>query len=355
MERVHYTEIFSKEDLDEALEKKLVTRRKHPELDLWIYNYSATAVFDWQWGNVTTNCRGLVLDKYGYVIARPFKKFFSYEQLDGKLPEGHYKVLEKLDGSLLQVFTYENKLITATRGSFESDQAKKAWDFLTPEHVGLDENDNRYDPVYGYRFDPQLNYVFEILYKNNKIVVDYDFEGLVLLGVFDVTGMEYDSAFFPFRRPKVYSFNSLEEILECNESNIEGFILKFHDDLVKVKTDDYKKLHRLLTGLNEKTIWEALSEGTFDKLLEDAPDEMHDFIKKVQYELQDKYDEIRMEVLKNMKDFGSRKENALYYQTQKYPGLMFNILDGKDISEGIWKMCRPKVTQTFKVVGEDTN
>jgi hypothetical protein len=34
---------------------------------------------------------------------------------------------------------------------------------------------------------------------------------------------------------------------------------------------------------------------------------------------------------------------------------MFNLLDGKDISEAVWKMIKPKVAQTFKVVSEESN
>ncbi len=166
-----------------------------------------------------------------------------------------------------------------------------------------------------------------------------------------------------FTRVKDYKFSkTLEEFLNTflktyeNNTSIEGFVLRFPDGyLLKAKLTEYKRLHRLLTGLNEKDIWEALKEGKFEAMLEDIPDEMFGYVESVRADLQAKFDEIKLDAMQNMKDLGSRKDNALYYQTCNYPSVMFYLLDGKPVDEMVWKMVRPKVTKTYKIVSEDSN
>lgn len=61
--------------------RKLVAGRyisvaKHPQLDLFIYNYTAKSQYERYWTEETMMCRGLILDSQGQIIARPFPKFF---------------------------------------------------------------------------------------------------------------------------------------------------------------------------------------------------------------------------------------------------------------------------------------
>ena len=48
-----------------------ISERKHPECDYYIYNYTSKAQYQKQWEEDTMNCRGLILDGEGNVIARP--------------------------------------------------------------------------------------------------------------------------------------------------------------------------------------------------------------------------------------------------------------------------------------------
>lgn len=348
---MYISELMNLQDLEVAIESGLISKRKHPIHPLYILNYTAAAQFDWVWNDVTLNCRGLVVDEDYNIVARSFPKFFSYEQLDGKLPEGEFVVEEKLDGSMLLAFRYNGELITATRGSFESEQASKAQDFLKDFNVKDGES-----------------WIFEIIYKENRIVVDYDFEGLVLLDVNDLRVPQLKATenilntyakWFGFRRPKIYSFNSLDEILNCNDSNIEGFVLHYaNGERVKIKTDDYKRLHRLVTGVSEKTVWEALKENRFSELIENVPDEFYDWVHAVREQLQNKYKVILLRAswdFNSIEDKSDRKEFALRAMETKYPQILFKMLDDKLQPEMIWKLCKPEVTSVFKMVREDSN
>ena len=37
---------------------------------------------------------------------------------------------------------------------------------------------------------------------------------------------------------------------------------------------------------------------------------------------------------------------------RQYSGLLFSLLDNKDIKDSIWKMVEPKNVKTFKIEGE---
>ena len=37
---------------------------------------------------------------------------------------------------------------------------------------------------------------------------------------------------------------------------------------------------------------------------------------------------------------GTRKETAMYFLNCKYPGLLFNMLDGKDNTKPIWSVVK---------------
>jgi hypothetical protein len=152
--------------------------QNHPTLPLIIWNYSQTTQYENYWDEITLSCRGLVTNDKGNIVARGFNKFFNIEE--GKFePTENFEVWEKMDGSLLLVFWYEGQWVVATRGSFTSDQSIKGIELL-----------KKYNTDIMFR---HLTFCFEILFPQNRVVVDYgDYEGLVLLGTFDKNGKEYD-------------------------------------------------------------------------------------------------------------------------------------------------------------------
>ena len=157
------------EELERYNKEGLLHKQTHPNFDLTIWNYSPRVQYERLWDNITLQCRGLVTNSNGEIVARPFKKFFNYEEHKPEdIPNENYEVYEKMDGSLGILFYY-NEWILATRGSFTSPQAIKGKELL-----------EKYD--YN-RLDKNYTYLFEIIYPENRIVCDYDFEDLVLLGI----------------------------------------------------------------------------------------------------------------------------------------------------------------------------
>lgn len=328
--------------LDSMVKEKLVSVQKHPEADLFIYNYSPKVQYEKLWNSVTLNTRGLILDGRMNYVARPFGKFFNIqEHAPEEIPQLPFDVYEKMDGSLGILYWLNGSPFIATRGSFTSEQSIHATEILY----------HRYHHTFD-KLDKKATYLFEIIYPQNRIVVDYGLmDDLVLLSVIDnETGDErIDDIGFPIVK-KFDGINDINELSSLEQDNKEGFVVRFKNGFrVKMKFAEYVRLHRIITGVSNVAIWEYLSEGkSLNELLEKVPDEFYDWVKKVQSELKLKYDEILLEGVNSFKELETRKETALYFQTQKYPSILFSMLDKKPLEKTIWKMIRPKYSKPFK-------
>lgn len=336
---------MNKELLQQMVNEKLVSVQKHPEADLFIYNYTPKVQYEKLWNEITLQTRGLILDAEMNVVAKPFSKFFNLEEhkID-EIPQLPFDVFEKMDGSLGILYWINEKPFIATRGSFESEQSRKATEILH----------QRYEDTF-IRLDKNSTYLFEIIYPQNRIVVDYgNIEDLFLLARIDnKTGLDlpiYESTGFPIVK-RYDGINDLQQLKALEEENKEGFVVRFKNGFrVKMKFAEYVKLHRIITGVSNVAIWEYLAEGKlFDELLEKVPDEFYNWVKKIQSEIVNEFDKILTECKSVFKEFETRKETALYFQTQKYPSVLFSMLDGKTPDKIIWKMVRPKYSKPFKV------
>jgi len=137
--------------INEYVEKGLIEKNQHPTLPMAIYNYSRKVQYEGLWDTLTKNCRGLVLDNDGKVLAKPFGKFFNMEEHSSdEIPNESFDVFEKMDGSLIIVFWYEGQWIVSSKGSFISEQAIKAKELL-----------KKYNTDIMFR---HLTYCFEIIY-----------------------------------------------------------------------------------------------------------------------------------------------------------------------------------------------
>ena len=326
------------------LDERLVIVQKHPDADLFIYNYTNKAQYDRVWNEITLQSRGLILDAALNIIARPFKKFFNLEELlPGEIPDEPFEAYDKIDGSLGILYWLNGSPYIATRGSFISNQALHATKILHDK--------------YAFTFDKlgrHATYLFEIVYPENKIVVDYgDEDDLILIAVIDnTTGIDLPLPDIGFPIVKKYDgVNDLNLLVTLGEENKEGFVIKFKSGLrVKVKFAEYLRLHRIITGVSNLIIWEHLSEGrSFEDLLEKVPDEFYEWVKKTIEELKSQYNEILTDSRNSFKQLETRKETALYFRTQKYPAVLFAMLDGKPYDKIIWKMVRPEYAKPFKI------
>lgn len=338
------------EKTDQLVAEGYITKRPHPSGELFIYNYTAKAQYDRLWTPETMQCRGLILDREGAIAARPLPKFFNLQEYKESLPAEPFDVYEKLDGSLGILYWYQDQPYIASRGSFNSDQADKANKIFQ----------ERYSDAIPL-LDKSLTYLFEIIYPANRIVVDYGaYEALVLLAVIETaSGREHPiEAFthlgFPIAK-KYDGLKDLEAIASLNEQNQEGFVIRFGSGLrLKFKFADYVKLHRVLTQVTSKVIWEMLRDRTpFEDILERVPDEFYNWVKETKASLLAQYQQIEenakddFERIVAIVDRSDRKEMAKHILTCQNHTILFSLLDGKDYSDYIWRTIKPAHEKPF--------
>jgi RNA ligase len=343
-------------DIEQFREREsqgLITCRTHPTADLLIWNYTPKCQFDRAWDEVTMQARGLITKPDGTIIARSFSKFFNLEEHQGQIPLELFTVTEKMDGSLGILYFIDGKPQIATRGSFTSEQAVKANDILY----------NKYGGITGL-FKPSCTYLFEILYPDNRIVVDYgNTEDLVLLAIVDTkTGHEHDihnpdfiqlcNGLFPIVK-RYDGIKDISELRQLEEPNKEGFVIRFENGLrLKAKFSDYVRLHKLITQCTARTIWDLLRNNQpFDDLMEKVPDEFYTWVKNTRTTLQDQFDTIETDALKifaQVHKLPTRKEQAAIVCKHAYSAVVFSMLDGKPYGDIIWKQLRPQAELPFR-------
>ncbi len=352
---------LNREEILKLVDDGYLLMNKHPELELWILNYSKNTAFEKYWNEITLMCRGIVVDKDFNIVARPFGKFFNLEEHEpSEIPTNlNFEVFDKLDGSLGILFYYEGDWIFASRGSFESDQAVKGREIM----LNIEDS---------YRFlDRAYTYVFEIIYPENRIVLDYGAtEDLILLGIINTeTGNEmshvdmvysYDGVFTIVEKyDGVKDFNTLRDM---DDDNKEGFVVRFSNGFrMKMKFDEYCRLHRIVTNVSNKTIWESLkNDEGLDEVIDRVPDEFYNWVKRTEKGLKDSYLEIEVEAMKEFikivnfglpletTPFDRKKDFALKAKDFKNSGLLFSMYDGKDYSLAIWKKIKPEWSTPFR-------
>lgn len=329
----------------------LITEREHPTEPYLIYNYTPECQFGKSWDEITKQCRGLILHKdTKEVIARPLPKFFNYEEHVGKgeeMPNEIPKVYSKFDGSLgILYWTTQGEPMIATRGSFASDQARWATEFINHPDIRS----------WVDRLDRSYTHLFEIIYPENRIVVSYGWSGLVHLTSIHIETGKSIAPDSDFPLASAIEFTSFEELKSRNLKNEEGYILHFEqsDMRVKIKFEDYVALHKIITGLSVKGIWEMLEQGMEkSQIITSVPDEMFAWVDEVVTGLQNSFDcekDVAEVIFKNAKMFNNRKDQAIAItKFPKHSSIVFAMLDGKDYKKIIWKMLRPVGSKTFRV------
>lgn len=362
---------FTHEELLRAVEDGLVTQRKHPTLPYYIYNYSPEVQFRNYWNDVTLHCRGLILDEQGNIVARPWKKFFNLGQIELPIQfDDPVEVMDKADGSLgiLYPITVDTPEVfdigygVATRGSFESEQAMWATRLWYQKYHNL-------DPL------PHITMLFEIVYPGNRIVLDYgDMEDLILLGAVDNrTGNYYspmtakwmwtkrgpiEETEWPGPVVETYPHKSISEALSnMGRPNKEGYVIRSHNFMVKVKEPDYLDLHRLVTNATPKTVWEQLRDGkSKEQIVSAFPDEFHEYIggmidpllvayAKRSDEILKGYSEAVRAVLDGPNGLGAsatRADYAKVFKRSRDAKYYFLLLDNRSIRDVLWTELKPR-------------
>jgi len=311
--------MFNYETLIAYETAKKIKSNKHPSRDLIIWNYTELCQFKHMWDEITLQCRSIITDSCGQIVARSFPKFFNSEEsqkvMDQVKERVHmpFRVFEKVDGSIGLLFWHIDSWVFSSRASFTSDQAVKAMMILQQQH-----------PNFEHDLSKTETHIFEIIYPENRIVVNYgNAEKLVYLSSFALDGTEHlradimNEKGYHVAKELLHEDNNLCHLRKKNIANEEGYVVRFDDGFrVKVKFENYLILHRTASNMTPKTVLEWLISGkTKEEMAEIVPDEFMDWMNKTFDELVEQNQFIRCICLMFMMKCCLAEELRLLYKT----------------------------------------
>ncbi len=327
----------------------IISNRYNTGLIIW--NYTPLCQYDGYWNETTLMCRGLVTDFDMNIIARGLPKFFNYEENRTNVPNNIHDAIiyEKMDGSYIQLFHHNDKWFIMSKGSFISEQAEWAKELFETKY-----------PLYK-ELDKSLTYCFELLHPQNRIVVDYgDSNELIYITAFDINGKEYmtiDINSFGISECNQFNGEFVYDDLKKDMDNAEGWVIRFgNGERCKVKFEEYKRLHRIITNTTSYDIWDVLRMNDREKLNEmlgRIPDEFYDWVHEVIRGLLRDFYEVKGKILLEysktlLKSLSDSEYAELVSNTCEYKSQVMNLWRGRDIDESVWKIVKPNFQKAFQ-------
>lgn len=249
--------------LKEELGIKHSQNEKYP--DLYCLNYDQ--ISSPKLHPIVRECRSLVLGVYGnttkhgdyyeefYVVSRSFDRFFNYQEVEetSDININELVAVEKVDGSLVSMFYYQDKWLYRTRSMIMPDESmtingtKTTWHELIDPFVGFME-------CFSANISEHNTYIFEVVSPQNRVVTRYDEPAAYFLGARENKTGKYvtNQVYLPLEIsiPEFYIFNTMESCLSSAKSlpNLEeGYVMctKEGEPVMKVKSPAYVAAHRL--------------------------------------------------------------------------------------------------------------
>lgn len=308
---------------------------KHSKYELYLWKYTNHCQYEQYWTEETLACRSLVLDENGFVVSPCLSKFFNIEE-NKHIPTEEFIITEKLDGQLVYVFLYDDKLIIRSSGSFISSVVKNVETYFGDKL--------RQVIVEGFTFG------FELTGKCAKIVIDYpQLANLTQIVTFrNSTLEEVDIPLHHFSRPQRVYFRSIYDIKECNTEDEEGYVVKFSNgSRCKIKFQNYIDKHYFRFALSNVLVWEHLMNNTLESYLQEVPDESYPLITKCAFEILKEVENVRKQIQFNLNiinsiQFENRRELFEFVNNMTFSSLTLAQYDRKDITESIYKLIKPE-------------
>ena len=271
---------------------------------------------------------------------------------------------EKIDGSTLIVSKFNGQLIVRTRGSIDARHMENGYE--------IDLLMEKYPLAFNTEMLDEITLIFEWVTPANRIVIPYPEPDIYLIGaisnegyvMFNQYDLNYIATKIGVKRPRVFDLGgkTLEEIKELigGWENAEGICVYYsktgHNewpywDIKKIKSADYLRRHAVRTNMNLNTVLEyylTIGELTFADTLEKMKEEFDLDFELVNFvmPLLEKVVNARIKInelladlvafyVKNGLDKMSRKDAAQFILRwrKEYSGILFNMLDGKPVSE----------------------
>lgn len=305
-----------------------------------------------------SECRSVVIDLKNECLAlTPFRKFrnlgeseeYSLENIKKRIQNASsVEFSEKMDGSMISSRFYNNKIMLASSRCLDPENSwrlAEAYLMLTNSHQKMLED------------HPSKTFVFEYISLKDAHLVRYtkEQEGLYLIGIRDVNTGEEASYKTILQVAEKYSVPTttlhntdlstvMSSLGEKKSSEAEGFVLNIDGFKVKIKYDDYCKVHGVLGSISSvNVIIRSIADNTLDDLFSKVPsnhharilmiaDKVYDYVRTTQaaikkYTLLLPQDDIKTVML--WIDSNVPKELRAYVRAE-YLGTEYNIIKSRN-------------------------
>ena len=248
-------------------------------------------------GAIRRECRGLIFDKAGVLISRPFHKFFNVNEREETqmnvidLSQPHV-IMEKMDGSMIRPLIVDGCLRLATKmGVTEVAMAAEVY-LASRKDSG--EIMNWMERCVKIGLTP----IFEFIAPTNQIVISYSEPDLVLLAIrHNETGnylVEQNST--PSGLTRVPVYGSVEGNLadyvarQRAAEGREGDIIRFADGhMLKIKNDWYVRIHKTIDKIRfDRHIVELILNEEIDDAIPMLPPHEAERVRKFELRFADR-------------------------------------------------------------------
>ena len=272
--------------LMQRIEEGYVNQNFHKKFPLAIYTYSKSATFDYVWDEATCKCRGLIVDLRDMtILARPFEKFFNVAGKAGitreQFPTTSPIITDKLDGNLITLYKWQSSWYAASKGSFHSEHADWANEWLARNATELAHFPREYHWPEGYT--PVFEMIAEEL-EHHVVHYGKGATGLYLLALINnETGEELNEQYVRMYATEnnirfVYPVPfSMKAALAANVKNAEGYVLSWPrfgqtPVRVKVKFPEFLRLQKLVHNIGPKEILDYMRKPELKCYLDEVLD-----------------------------------------------------------------------------------
>jgi T4 RnlA family RNA ligase len=269
----------------------------------------------------------------------------NYESVKDKKVKSVYL---KEDGSIISFIQLpDGKIIAKSKTSFESEQS------ITAQRL-LQNQPELYEFVSDC-ITRNLTPIFEYVGPLNRIVVKYNDSKLILLRLRNNLNGEYqelDNINLP--KPEKYQFTLNDLIsLKSELEGVEGWIVEFFDgQKVKIKTDWYYSLHRILTDYSnrEDYLIDMILNEKIDDVLSvlDNGSESRIFVESIISRTNENVKKMIKEINSLLSEYkGDKKEFSIKYNKHIYFGIAIQCINGKDQMELVKEFILKKTYRLF--------
>lgn len=246
--------------------------------------------------SIYRQCRSVVIDlKREELVLTPFRKFFNLNEVEENKIENiveeiknarYVEITDKLDGSMQSVRYYNNDYFMTGSMALNKNNSwrlQDGYNMLTDNHKEM------------IRDNEESTFIFEYISLKDSHVVNYteEDEGLYLIGMIDIyTGHEFSyetikatSEAYGIKCANIENY-TFDEILDLSKTiksdKKEGWVLNIDGHKVKIKCDDYVKLHRILDKLSSiNLIIQSIADNNYDDLISKVPDMYKPRVEKI--------------------------------------------------------------------------